>query len=293
MTEFEDDPEYRMFEEYVDHSGKAKATAKSYRTTYRKLRNLLGKCIQDTAQSTCISCVMASTENINSAQALLNIAIVCREQIFQMPVNELVAQRTKNKETVAETLKMNNKYIVLPSISEFDAYLESLWENNSYRDYIVNYLIRHHYVRNLDLIFEVVESKKETKANECMNYLWLDRKKQQVVYIRNNYKTKGTYGQKTSVIDNERFLTAVKKTHKSGNAWPITPDESKIGYYIKRISFNELGEGLCLKIIVNEYRGDINMLKRISESRGTDLNTLLTSYNITYTDQENETRDVL
>ena len=64
-----------------------------------------------------------------------------------MPVNELVAQRTVNKETVQETLKQNNLFIVLPTLDEFDACLANLYECKMYRDYIINYLIRHLYVR--------------------------------------------------------------------------------------------------------------------------------------------------
>ena len=49
-NEYDDDEEYRAFEDYVDSSNKAAATAKSYRTTYRKLRKLLNKPIRDAAQ---------------------------------------------------------------------------------------------------------------------------------------------------------------------------------------------------------------------------------------------------
>ena len=99
-NEYDDDEEYRAFEDYVDSSNKAAATAKSYRTTYRKLRKLLNKPIRDAAQDTVINVVSSAVENINSQQALLNIAIVVRAECFQMPTDLLVEQRTKNKTTV-------------------------------------------------------------------------------------------------------------------------------------------------------------------------------------------------
>ena len=95
-NEYDDDEEYRAFEDYVDSSNKAAATAKSYRTTYRKLRKLLNKPIRDAAQDTVINVVSSAVENINSQQALLNIAIVVRAECFQMPTDLLVEQHLAN-----------------------------------------------------------------------------------------------------------------------------------------------------------------------------------------------------
>ena len=47
-TDFAGDPEYEQFLSYTEN--KAYATAKSYKTSYRKLRNLLGKPIRETAE---------------------------------------------------------------------------------------------------------------------------------------------------------------------------------------------------------------------------------------------------
>lgn len=280
IADFENDQEYRDFEMWIDDQNKARATAKSYRTTFRKLRNILGKNIRDTAQETVIKAVIAAIENVNSQAALLNVAIILREQVYQMPANELIEQRALNKGTIVEALKMTNMFIVLPSLDDFDAYLETLWKEYRLKEYIINYLIRHHCVRNQDLIFHVVERKSDT-TDETKNYMWIDRKKQRCVFIRNVYKTSGTYGQKQAILTNERFLAALKKTK---SMWPLTEDQFKIGYYIQKFSYNQLGESNLLKIIINHYKGDISKLKEISESRGTDLNTLLTSYNVNYTD---------
>ena len=57
-TEFEGDPEYEQFEEYVDQRGCAKATAKSYRTSYRKLRNIIGKNIRECGESNLLKIII-------------------------------------------------------------------------------------------------------------------------------------------------------------------------------------------------------------------------------------------
>ena len=109
-----------------------------------------------------------------------------------------------------------------------------------------------------------------------------ERKHQRLTYIRNIYKTANKYGPKTVVIDTERFVMAIKKAHAMGK-FPLARDETTIGYYIQKHSFRELGEGVIMKIVVNYHKNDINELKRISQSRGTDLPVLLTNYNIVYT----------
>ena len=111
-------------------------------------------------------------------------------------------------------LKQANTLKDLPSLEEYDEYVDSLWTAGKYRDFIVNYLLRHHYVRNLDLIFDIVTTKAET-LDFTKNWLWLDRRNLRCVYIRNTYKTAKTYGQKTVVIDNERSMFAAKRCMKS------------------------------------------------------------------------------
>ena len=66
-----------------------------------------------------------------------------------MPILRLVEQRTINKGEVIEVLKQANTLKDLPSLEEYDQYLDDLWTAGKYREFIVNYLLRHHYVRNL------------------------------------------------------------------------------------------------------------------------------------------------
>lgn len=282
-NDLEGDTEYTMFTDYLEEENRLSyATKKSYRTSYRKLRGLLGKNIADTAQDTTSKAIMASTDNINSAQALINIAIIVREKIKKMPIDELVEQRTTNKGEVTEHLKQANLFTELPSLEELDHFIETLWKKGMYRDYICNYLIRYYYVRNMDLLFDICETKRETLEDTTKNYLWLDRKSQRVNYIRNTYKTAKTYGQKVTVITNERFLRAVKVCNRQMYAFPITTDPEKIGYYIQKMTLNQLGEGRILKIIIDHYKSDYSKIQEIARSRGTAESVILSSYNISY-----------
>ena len=53
-----------------------------------------------------------------------------------------------------------------------------------------------------------------------------------------------------------------------------------IAYHVKRMTYRNLGETMYFKIVVNKFRSDPNMLKQISYNRGTDINTILESYDI-------------
>ena len=231
--------------------------------------------------------IQVAEEKINTQMSLINICVLVRKLEPEMPVDRLVEQRTINKGVVRDALKQVNTLKELPSLEDYDIYLESLWDKKKYKEYIINYLLRHHYVRNLDLIFDIVSSKSETLDDLCKNYIWLDRRQSRCVYIRNMYKTAKTYGQKKAVITDKRFLSAVKKEFNKMDSFPIEEDPALIGYRINKMTLpdkkgNRLGESNCLKIIVNHYRDNYQKLKEISLSRGTNLEVLLTSYNISY-----------
>ena len=71
-------------------------------------------------------------------------------------------------------------------------------------------------------------------------------------------------------------------------AFPICNEPTLIGYYITKMSFRGLGESNCLKIIINHYRDNIKKLEEISRARGTNLQVLLKSYNISYNNDNSE-----
>ena len=106
-SDFEGDSEFTMFEAMIENKAIKEATKRSYRANYRKLRNLLGKNIRDTAEDTTVNAINAAVgEQINSAQALLNIAILCRRNMEPaLPVDTIILKRTDNKDEVTEMLK--------------------------------------------------------------------------------------------------------------------------------------------------------------------------------------------
>jgi hypothetical protein len=106
--------------------------------------------------------------------------------------------------------------------------------------------------------------------------MWLARG-HRAVYIRRDYKTADTYGEKITEFNDVKLVTALRAIKE-----PIIPYAEQVGYYAKKLSYKELGEGTLLKLILNETRaaGDWHMLNKISQLRGTDTHTLCTAYNI-------------
>ena len=104
----------------------------------------------------------------------------------------------------------------------------------------------------------------------------------------NDYKTKKTYGNKQFKNTNKDFRTAIKSLKLTDGEYIIgnkKNDKLKPSYFnnvIKKNTIDQLGEQSINKIIVKEYidRKDFAKLKQLSFNRGSDLNTILSSYNL-------------
>jgi hypothetical protein len=150
----------------------------------------------------------------------------------------------------------------------------------------------HCQVRNADLNFDFVQYKRDTK-DESKNYLWFSAKTKTAHYIRNVYKTAKIvkpngeitgYGQKIIKITDPAFIKVMKilVNYEKKESKPIVffPNLETIAYHVKRMTYKGLGETMYFKIVVNHFRSNPNMLKQISHNRGTDINTILESYDV-------------
>ena len=89
---------------------------------------------------------------------------------------------------------------------------------------------------------------------------------------------------KTDVITDSKFLNAIKEIFecrkKNEEDCVFIPNKDNVGYFVKKSTLNNLGETLYNKVIVTHFRNNLDKLKEISESRGTDLKTLHENYDI-------------
>ena len=260
---------------------------RNYKSQYSKLFKLLGgnMPIASFSQKQIIKTVK-TLSNPNGQQALLNIAI----QVLRMSGNEpteLTELRDNNKVKIKDLTKLKNVELAatLPSYDDLIAHIDSLFDSNNWTDYVINYLLVNFQVRNKDLLFDIVLKKKDM-VDTTKNYMWWNRSLKKIVYIRNNYKTVGTYGVKENIITDPNFILAIKRimAHQKANelSGVFIPNESQLGYYICKASFNKICEGKTVKIVINHFRNNIDKLKEISNNRGTSVDTLLSNYDIEF-----------
>jgi len=74
--------------------------------------------------------------------------------------------------------------------------LNGYYRDKQYKKFVILYLLINYNTRNKDLVARVV--KDETDLNDDENFLLIRDK--DVVYIRNDYKTKSRYGGKRDII---------------------------------------------------------------------------------------------
>lgn len=274
-------------EEFINfNKDKSQKTKGTYERMYRKLSIILNGDVGNLSEDKIIELVNNEVDNINTIQSLLNIAVLIKK-MKNMKFEKLQAERKKNINKVELHTKNQNdkKKQIYPSLQELKDYTEYLFNNSKWTDYVINYLLLNNYVRNKDLDFIITLRKKDT-TNKEKNYIWLDNRYRKAVYIRRDYKTMDTYGEKQSIIKDDKFITALRRIvahqkHKE-NDGVFIPNENALGYYIQKATFQELGEGNYLKIIINHHLKNENphILKEISKERGTDIQTLISNYSV-------------
>jgi hypothetical protein len=272
---------------------KSKITQGVYTSNYKKLRDLLGDVdIASVSQKKIIETV-ETIDNRNTQQSLINIAFLIRKN-EGLAIQELETFRKKNQSFLKDKIYETNTALVdkLPSYDVLVDFVDGLLKDEKYTQYVINYLLLHCQVRNADLNFDFVLYKRDTK-DESKNYLWYSSKSKTVHYIRNVYKTAKIvkpdgsvtgYGQKVIKIKDPTFIKVMKilVNYEKKENKPVVffSNLETIAYHVKRMTYKGLGETMYFKIVVNHFRSDPNMLKQISYNRGTDINTILESYDI-------------
>tara|TARA_R110000824_G_C15166424_1_gene672446 strand:- start:529 stop:1431 length:903 start_codon:yes stop_codon:yes gene_type:complete len=271
-----------------------KNTQKAYLYAYKKLKKVLDVDeIHKYENSGIIEKVKGAITNKNTINQAINIAIKLK-RLYELDDDELVEYRDKELKGAisAETIAKNTRLSpLLPTYNEIDAWIDSLYEREEYRQYAVNYLLWNLNCRNLDLWVRFIRSPREAIGEH--NYLVLTPHK--VEFIRRRYKTYHAHGEKLNVITNKNFVKACWRLTNGFHRDPEThpywlvlkhednepSSEEQIGHHVSFQTFNKIGETNYLKIIMLhvDATGNLSRLNQISKNRGTHINVLLTNYN--------------
>ena len=144
-------------------------------------------------------------------------------------------------------------------------------------------------MRNLDCNVLITTDKSVTlkRNTEKMNYLYLTPR--YIIYQRNDYKTVSVYGRKTYKILNLSFRNSVsislanrKECRLLFDCDDNTYNDKQIGNRVLNATYNNIGETSYFKLLIKHYQleHNIDMIRFLSQSRGTDLQTVFKYYNI-------------
>ena len=160
-----------------------------------------------------------------------------------------------------------NKIQNMPSLSDIDNYINQLYGEDKYKEFIINFLIRYMNTRNQDLNLLITRNNPDDKTR---NYLIINPDKS-ITYIRNVYKTAHKYGRKEHVIKSDAFYDAC--VNYEGKELLTT---TNFNQEIKFATLNKIGSGRYFKVIVSNARP--NEIVGLSKQRGTNPNTVLEYY---------------
>jgi len=257
------------FQNYLEGQGLAQSTIKNHMKNVTEYGKVGG------SQRIMILRIEALKPTLATRLSMAN-SISKLLQFNNHPNDEIVAYIKKTNEYIQEDstkkLKEMSTDETLPTVKEIKKYMDTLYTKGDYLSYALLYLMVTYQTRNKDLILTIVKSKKET--NDKDNFIVLG--KSQCVFIRNDYKTYYKYGTKTQVIKNLKFMNAIS------NLSHLLKPTDNIDRVIKKVTagIGSINEGTLAKIVLKE-NNTINGLKKVSKNRGTDVNTLINSYNIT------------
>ena len=287
----------REFDDYISANERLSAkTIGNYRHSYLKLADGLDKSLAKSNQKDIIEYIFTMTENPNSRVQHINVAILVRRH-YGASVDKLVNTRMRLKLKIEEHKDNVNarKKSELPCMAELTRHLNTLYAEGKWRDVIIIYLLMTYNTRNKDVDLGIVSSKWHATDPE-ENYLI--HRKNDSVFVRQNYKTKNVYGTKRHAFRTVKINRAIRNfvEEKGGfpedgsPIWLLSTGHNKrvkdtsVHKFIRARTYQGLCEGDYNKIAVSQINklGDFSKLKRLSDNRGTSIATLITEYHLDF-----------
>jgi hypothetical protein len=201
------------------------------------------------------------------------ISSISKYRTFKELPNEKI--REYLKVALENTLKLNaekNKQLLIPPLQFFKEMMMSYFNEGKYKEYVVLYLLITYHTRNADLVVDIVKSVPFPKREKDKNYLIIRPKS--ILYVRNMYKTAGTYGSKEHSITNHLFYDAVEALESK----TLLIDDDHLTRQVKKIT-GGYSEADIVKTALAGAKG-IKKIAEISKKRGTNMETLAKSYDI-------------
>jgi len=145
-----------------------------------------------------------------------------------------------------------------------------------YIKYIINFLFLNFCCRNADVNVKILKEDDGEGNRLIIN-------KENVMFIRRDYKTFKTYGQKNNKIKNEKFLKVIQHYYKKyPDDYLLTQDKHTLFNQLRKYLILELKENEICKLVIDyHYKNeDTAKIRKIGEYRGTSIPVLEQNYNL-------------
>jgi hypothetical protein len=283
----------KELEEYLKGAAfKSDKTIASYKNGHKRITNALGKPIHNSTPQEIIETIKELASNPNTKSSLLNVAVIFFN-LYEKNASKLLKYKTEVQKEIVELRDKSlvEKGKVLPTTDELEKYLKSLFVEQRWGDFILMWLMVRFNTRNADVDVEIVNTIHETKKDKTRNYLV--KRREDFVFIRNNYKTAKTYKQKRHIFKDPLMTRAVR--YFTAEMPPNMPlfvmnhngerlVDSSIANYMKRVLPEGITESDINKIQVSEIESlnDFDKLLDMADKRGTSPETLITHYKLKF-----------
>jgi hypothetical protein len=208
---------------------------------------------------------------IGSQRQNMTVSVLKYRGYYNLPVDILRAYLQKAHQESLEIQSERTKNAVYPSMQEMKDKMKFYYTNENWREFCVMYLLLNFQTRNMDLVATIVSDKNDIETDK--NYIYL--RGSDSVFIRNSYKTHERYGQKKDTIKNKKFNTAIRNIEVG----EVLLHGSNLTYEVRKITGGHT-ESTIMKMNVLS-NNNLNSLMKISNNRGTNINTIHSNYNAT------------
>jgi len=270
-----------LVEKFLEHlkNDKEKKLSKQTLKTYENIGSNLPFNIL-TSQNTIIKKLKDTYNNPNTLSLYLNMIILIR-RYYDEETDKLIKLRNSLRDAIIKERKDNLDKLddSLPSINKIEEELQNL----TGIQYIVNYLIINLGLRNQDINLRFVKA----FDKEDDNQIKVSGKK--VKLLIKDYKTEKSFGDKELEVNDSKFLQELKNMKLKDNDYLVSmKNGDRVNNLItwndkiKKLTIGNLGQNKLIKIVIKDLLNNksFDKLEKLSKSRGTSMQVLLSSYNL-------------
>lgn len=255
------------------------STKKTYRQTFNKIHSLVGANGVPLHTFTYDNIMFVLDQDPKLSESYKN-KIICLfliiKEYYDSTDPSIAKLRLKVHDVADKIADKRVQDFQNENTDQYDAIESWIQELTDPQQYITNYILFYLNTRNLDLIAKVIHDiDYDTTLDNSINYLVVYP--DHVVFIRNIYKTKGTYGQKINTISDNKFLNFIKRI--KNDTFILNNNTHTIDRMIQLRTYKNMTETEYLHNVIQKFNGNADKLFEIERNRGSNLRYLLTNYN--------------